>query len=149
MDNSPNQKIYNDLELVDSITDVLSHPAAPGNALVFKDKYENYIYTKTRTNDMLSKPEYHAYEIKEVNFEDLLPENKRLANFVTNDQFAALTSIVTKMCDKLDKFENMFLEMATAPQQSVIPSNDDTQLNSESVVTENKKYDGGNKHGKR
>ena len=86
--------IFNQLMCVDSIEEVQKCPVQPGVTVFFKDKNQDYIYTKYLDGD---KPVYHAYSLKEVDFESLLPMNKKLAEYATVEQVSALTAVISDL----------------------------------------------------
>lgn len=90
--------IFNQLMCVDSIEEVQKCPIQPGFTVFFKDKNQDYIYTKYLDGD---KPVYHAYSLKEVDFESLLPMNKKLAEYATVEQVSELTSLMSQLTKEI------------------------------------------------
>ena len=90
--------IFNQLMCIDSIEEVQKCPVQPGVVVYFKDKKQDYIYTKSIDGDNIS---YKAYQMKEVDFESLLPMNKKLAEYATVEQVGELTSLMSQLTKEI------------------------------------------------
>ena len=95
VDNNAKQKpiTYGGMVPVSSIEEVLKYPVQPGICIHFKDENADYIYTKTHI--------YEAYPRQKVDFESLLPENKKLANYVTVEQMSELTGVLSQLTQEV------------------------------------------------
>lgn len=93
----PPDILYGGLVPVPSIEDVLKYPVQPGYCMFFKDENADYIYSKTRHSSQMMKAEYKAYKMDEVDFESLLPENKKFSNYATVDQMNDIVSAMTEL----------------------------------------------------
>ena len=92
---------YGGMVPVSSIEEVLKYPVQPGICVHFKDENADYIYTKTQGFSQMEKPIMEAYELTKVDFESLLPENKKLANYVTVEQMSELTSVISQLTQEV------------------------------------------------
>lgn len=99
----PQQKpiTYGGMVPVSSIEEVLKYPVQPGICIHFKDENADYIYTKTQGFSQMEKPVYEAYMLQKVDFEPLLPENKKLANFATVEQMSELTGVISQLTQEV------------------------------------------------
>jgi len=99
----PQQKpiTYGGMVPVSSIEEVLKYPVQPGICIHFKDENADYIYTKTQGFSQMEKPVYEAYMLQKVDFEPLLPENKKLANYVTVEQMSELTGVLSQLTQEV------------------------------------------------
>lgn len=113
----PQQKpiTYGGMVPVSSIEEVLKYPVQPGICIHFKDENADYIYTKTQGFSQMEKPVYEAYMLQKVDFEPLLPENKKLANYVTVEQMSELTGVLSQLTQEV---------MALKQQNSYKPKHD-------------------------
>lgn len=64
------------MEEVESIDEVDKRPVAPNVTVYYKDKTKPYIYSKSNLGD--NRFEKKAYELNEVDYESLKPENKQI-----------------------------------------------------------------------
>ena len=103
VDNNGQQKpiTYGGMVPVSSIEEVLKYPVQPGICIHFKDENADYIYTKTQGFSQMEKPVYEAYMLQKVDFEPLLPENKKLANYVTVEQMSELTGVLSQLTQEV------------------------------------------------
>lgn len=103
VDNNVQQKpiTYGGVVPVSSIEEVLKYPVQPGIRMYFEDEMAGYIYTKTQGFSQMEKPIYEAYPRQKVDFESLLPENKKLANYVTVDQMSELTGVLSQLTQEV------------------------------------------------
>ena len=103
VDNNAQQKpiTYGGMVPVSSIEEVLKYPVQPGIRMYFEDEMAGYIYTKTQGFSQMEKPIYEAYPRQKVDFESLLPENKKLANYVTVDQMSELTGVLSQLTQEV------------------------------------------------
>lgn len=97
---------YGGMVPVASIEEVLKYPVQPGVCVHFKDMYNNYIYTKTQGFSQMERPVLEAYETTKVDFESLLPENKKLANFATLEQMNELTGVISQLAQQVADLKN-------------------------------------------
>lgn len=104
---------YNPMIVVKSIEEVPKHPVAPGNSVSFMDENSSYIYTKTQGPSPMDKPECRAFEINEVDFESLLPENKKLAGLATVEQVNQLTSVIQVLANEVSELKGMVVNSHT------------------------------------
>lgn len=98
--------IYGGMVPVNGPDEVLKYPVQPGVCVHFKDENADYIYTKTQGFSQMEKPILEAYELNKVDFESLLPENKKLANYVTVDQMSELTSVISQLTQEVMSLKN-------------------------------------------
>lgn len=86
--------IFHQLMQIDSIEEVQKCPVQPGVTVFFKDRKQDYIYTKRIDGDNVT---CKAYQMTEVDFESLLPMNKKLAEYATVEQVSALTAVISDL----------------------------------------------------
>lgn len=103
----PKPIVYGGMVPVSSIEDVLKYPVQPGVCVHFKDENADYIYTKTQGFSQMEKPILEAYELHKVDFDALLPENKKLANYVTVEQMNELTGVISQLAQQVADLKNI------------------------------------------
>lgn len=103
---SRRQIVYGGMIPVSSIEEVLKYPVEPGVCVHFKDTTEDYIYTKTQGFSQMEKPTYEAYHTERVDFESLLPVNKKLANYATVEQVSDLTAVISQLTKEIATLKN-------------------------------------------
>ncbi len=92
---------YGGVVPVSSIEEVLKYPVQPGIRMLFEDEMAGYIYAKTQGFSQMEKPIYEAYPRQKVDFESLLPENKKLAKYVTVEQMSELTGVLSQLTQEV------------------------------------------------